>query len=408
MNAFPDVTSCRPLGGTDEVLNPLIAQLTHRAFPELARVLRAATDAIATEWEQVVRDALPAVERLTLAELKDSVPQILPAMADALASTDPDEIRGVLEHSPKQGMSRFRHRLDVTQVMLEDRLLRGLIVEHAEAGLGRRMDVSEAAALHAVVDVMLHRSVVALVGEQMAQLRIAAETELKYLAFLSHDLNNNLHSVTLSNHLLRRELAEAGQFAEALDLIDSAQMAIEDTVAGMQRLLEHERLRKGNGGGAKPNTGRVELHGLVAGIRWQYAREAEGKGLQLSVEIPKDAAVTSNRELLRLVLQNLVGNAVKYSAKGTVRIRAEQPREGTAALSVSDQGPGIAPGKLEIIFEAFRRGEVHGREGVGLGLAIASQAARLLDAQLTVESEVGKGSTFRLVLSPETTRVRHL
>lgn len=405
MNSSPHIPS-RPLSADlDDALNPLIAQLTHRAFPELAHALRAATDAIATEWEQMVRDALPATERLTLAELKDSVPQILPAMADALASADPDEIRGVLEHSPKQGISRFQHKLDVTQVMLEDRLLRGLIVKHAEAGLGRRMDASEAAALHTVVDVMLHRSVVALVGEQMVQLRTAAETELKYLAFLSHDLNNNLNSIALSHHLLRQQLAKGAEFSEALELIDRAEASIDETVAGMQRLLKHEQLRKGSG---KLEAVRIELHALVTDVLQQYARQAEAKGLHLSVDVPPDAAITSNRELLRLVLQNLVGNAVKYSASGTVKISAENPHEGTAALSVSDEGPGIAPEMLGIIFDAFRRGEVHGRAGVGLGLAVASQAARLLHAELTVQSELGKGSTFRLALCPENTRVRHL
>ena len=67
-------------------------------------------------------------------------------------------------------------------------------------------------------------------------------------------------------------------------------------------------------------------------------------------------------------------------------------------LSVSDEGPGIAPEQLQIIFKAFRRGEAHGQEGVGLGLAIASEAAKLLDAELTVKSEVGRGSVFRLSL----------
>jgi K+-sensing histidine kinase KdpD len=67
-------------------------------------------------------------------------------------------------------------------------------------------------------------------------------------------------------------------------------------------------------------------------------------------------------------------------------------------LWVSDEGPGIAPEVTQRIFEAFQRGEVHGQSGVGLGLAIAAQAAKLLEATLTVESRVGAGSTFRLAL----------
>jgi signal transduction histidine kinase len=67
-------------------------------------------------------------------------------------------------------------------------------------------------------------------------------------------------------------------------------------------------------------------------------------------------------------------------------------------LWVSDEGPGIAPEQMGHIFEAFRRGEIYGQQGVGLGLAIASQAAKLLDAILSVESRLGVGTTFRLTL----------
>ena len=75
------------------------------------------------------------------------------------------------------------------------------------------MDVPESAALHAAIDVMLQRSVIALVEQQKAQLRAAAETELKFLSFLSHDLNNNLNNVTLSLEVLGQELKGAGGFA---------------------------------------------------------------------------------------------------------------------------------------------------------------------------------------------------
>jgi signal transduction histidine kinase len=92
-----------------------------------------------------------------------------------------------------------------------------------------------------------------------------------------------------------------------------------------------------------------------------------------------------------------VSNALKYSQRGVVRIGSNLD-SGRHVVWVSDQGPGIAPEKLGQIFRAFKRGEVHGQSGVGLGLAIASEGAKLLNAELTVQSEVGVGSTFRLTL----------
>jgi signal transduction histidine kinase len=65
---------------------------------------------------------------------------------------------------------------------------------------------------------------------------------------------------------------------------------------------------------------------------------------------------------------------------------------------VSDEGPGIAPDRLGALFDAFSRGETYGQQGMGLGLTIASHAARLLGSDLHVESTVGKGSTFSFTL----------
>ena len=104
---------------------------------------------------------------------------------------------------------------------------------------------------------------------------------------------------------------------------------------------------------------------------------------------------------MTLVLQNLLGNAVKYSSTGTIRIMARDRVEGKNSgwiLSISDEGPGIASENLSNLFDAFKRGETHGKPGVGLGLTIAAQAARLLGGELTVESKLNVGSTFRLML----------
>lgn len=196
-------------------------------------------------------------------------------------------------------------------------------------------------------------------------------------------------------------MKQAGGFAEAEDSLGHAQRSIRDTLAGMRRMLDHERLRKsGEGPACLP----VDLHEVATRVAGQVARVAKEKGVMLSVEVRPGTVVESDEELLSLVLQNLVGNGAKFSKRGTVRIGSDGGTAiGRGILWVSDEGPGIAPEQIGRIFEAFKRGEVHGQPGVGLGLAIASQAAKLLGAELTVESQVGAGSTFRLAL-PECIR----
>ena len=382
-------------------MNPLLAQLSHIPFPEMADALRSTADRITTDWDAAVREAMPQMRHLTVDELKDSTPAILAAIADALASDDPEQVRELVRRSPDQGRSRLLLNFDVVEVMQEDRLLRAVTVRHIEGRMGRRMDTDESAALHAAVDLMLQRSVIALVDAQKTQLRAAAEAELKFLSFLSHDLNANLNGVTLSLQVLGRQLAAAGAgFADAVETLDMAEQAILETVRGMRRLLDHERLRQAGEG---PKRVAVDVRAVAARVAAAALGGAQAKGVAIVVDVPPGTVLDTDGELVGLVLQNLVGNAVKYSGRGVVRV-VTGVTAGRRSVWVSDQGPGISTAQIGRIFDAFRRGEVHGQDGVGLGLAIASQGARLLGAELTVESAVGVGSTFRLTFPPEAVR----
>ena len=235
-------------------------------------------------------------------------------------------------------------------------------------------------------------------GWEKEQLHAAAESELKRLSFLSHDLNNNLNAIVLQMQMLKDRLDGLPQFTEELFMLENAQRSIEHTTEGMRRLLADTRLRKS---GAQLNIQSLNLHQLASGVCAHYYGVVRCKQLDLSLEIPTDATVDSDGDLIVLVLQNLVGNAVKYSTRGTVRVGAERCSGSPGrywVVTVSDQGPGIPPEQLEHIFVAFGRGEMRGEQGAGLGLAIAAEAARLLGAELSVETQVGVGSVFRLAL----------
>ena len=233
--------------------------------------------------------------------------------------------------------------------------------------------------------------------------RRAADYELKLLSFLSHDLSNNLAGVDLHLKLLKQWLVKSPQFADGVSILDQAHRSIEQTIEGMRRLLTYARLR---GDAPQLSVRPVNLYQLVTGVVERHLGQAASKGLGLGMDVPRDAVVQSDPDLIVLVLQNLVGNAVKYSDRGTITVRATDVPEsagGGWTLAVSDEGAGIPPQHMKGIFAAFRRGECRGEDGVGLGLAIASEAANLLGAELAVESQVGAGSTF--VVSLPTARL---
>ena len=257
----------------------------------------------------------------------------------------------------------------------------------------------------ASLDLVIRRAAEAFCGHQGKRFCIRGtgaaigESGLKYLSFLSHDLNNNLGAIAIHLNLLKQRLNGSAAFCEELSALESAQESIHHTTQGMRQMLTYARLR--NSGGDRPNLRSVNLRQLVEGVFAQFAAVAREKGIELSPEVPRDAAVQTDGSLLVLILQNLVGNAVKYSRGGTVSVRGKYVcgvRDDRWLLSVSDQGGGIPSRQLKDIFGAFRRGEGNGETGVGLGLAIASEAAELLGADLSVESREGEGSTFSVEL----------
>lgn len=102
---------------------------------------------------------------------------------------------------------------------------------------------------------------------------------------------------------------------------------------------------------------------------------------------------------MRQILINLLGNAIKFTTTGEVTLRARHGRE-MATLEVSDTGPGMVAEELTRIFEPFARGvgATAGAPGAGLGLTIAKMLTELMGGEMSVESEAGRGSTFRVRL----------
>ena len=123
--------------------------------------------------------------------------------------------------------------------------------------------------------------------------------------------------------------------------------------------------------------------------------------LELRITAPAELPAASGDERrISQVLLNLVGNAIKFTDSGEVRIEAATV-DGALEVSVSDTGPGISPADQEHIFEEFRQAEgsvAQRKGGTGLGLAIAKKIVEMHGGKIWVESEVGKGSTFTFTL----------
>lgn len=138
-----------------------------------------------------------------------------------------------------------------------------------------------------------------------------------------------------------------------------------------------------------------------------FSRELRGKPVELVSEVAAGTTVYADSDRLRQVLANLLGNAIKFTPQGYVRIHAAADGNQAVRIEVSDTGVGIPPTEREVIFEPFRRGErAAGISGVGIGLALTRQLTEAMNGTITVESTTGIGSTFvvRLPAPPQEKR----
>lgn len=369
--------------------------LSFQAMPQAAAALRARAERIVELWNDAVKTQLPDADPLTTKQVRNSIPMVLEKIAQALESDQPNATTVLAEVGTAHGVARFQQNYRIEELITEYRLLRRIVFDQMSEASGGNLSAAETMAINMAIDLALQRGVTTFVEYLTEQLRSAAAAESKYLSFLSHDLRNHLNGVTLMLEVLGQRLGSEPQFQEDAQDVMRLQRSVSETIEGMNRLLQAERLRRHD---VAVQLGPVDLAALADELLTQFARTTT-KPIRLENAVPPDAAAHSNRELVTIVLQNLLGNAIKFSDRGTVRLEV-RPHALGWLVAVSDEGPGIAPEQVATLFDAFRRGETHGQPGVGLGLNIASHAARMLGTELAVESTVGRGSTFSFTLPP--------
>jgi signal transduction histidine kinase len=225
------------------------------------------------------------------------------------------------------------------------------------------------------------------VAQLQQQLKSSNEVQAKFLSFLSHDLRGELNGVLLTVELLKHQLAGEPKLAQSVEDLNAIRGAIFDALGVMDRFIQAERMRHGR---VKPKNADVDVRQLLADVAAQFANDAKAKGIELRLQESAPLRLSTDKDLLKLILQNLVSNAVNFSSGGSVLLTSN------ARISVVDQGPGIPADRLPTIFEPFAGGQLRGK---GIGLYLSRQAAELVGAKLSVESSPGKGSAFHLEFS---------
>ncbi len=239
----------------------------------------------------------------------------------------------------------------------------------------------------------------ARLSEEVVRSQAAVRAKTEFLATMSHELRTPMNGVIGVAELMRStSLSDRQQeYLRVIQRSAGSLLQIIDDVLELSRIEEGKIT-------LKPVT--LNLEELIGDVLDLLRPGAEEKGLEIRVIHPAEwpGPLRGDPTRIRQILLNLVGNAIKFTELGHVDVayRSAPRPDGRVSLSfrVADTGVGIPRDQLDHVFGKFERAETPGRKigGSGLGLAISRHLARLMAGDVTVSSEVGKGSTFTVTM----------
>lgn len=230
---------------------------------------------------------------------------------------------------------------------------------------------------------------------QALRAQAASRAKSAFLATMSHEIRTPLNGIIGSTELLALDPRPDEQ-GERLDTIRASAFLLRDIIDG---ILDFSKLEAGV---METRRNEIDLGDLARLLQQAFAAQAESAGLSLAIALP-EARVLTNDMRLRQVLINLIGNALKFTPSGGVRVAGHL--DGTLLqVEVEDDGIGISRDDQEKLFKEFiQLDDTFARQygGSGLGLAICKRVLDGLGGTIAVESEPGKGSRFRFTLPVE-------
>lgn len=220
-----------------------------------------------------------------------------------------------------------------------------------------------------------------------------------FVSNVSHEMKTPIAIIKNYAELLQTGKGTEVERLEYARNIEEAAERLSGLITNILRLnkLEHQRI--------DPEIEAYDLCGQLEECILHYEEMWDEKDLELEVDMEEKAVVDADKSLMELVWNNLLSNAVKFTEPGGKVTVRQTSSDGYAVVEVTDTGCGMSRESIRHIFDKFYQGDTsHSKEGNGLGLALVSRILMLMDGEISVASEEGRGSTFtvRIPVSAET------
>lgn len=392
-----------------------------RLMEDLGQALAAKVEQITEEWILAVhQDAeIESARKLAYEAVRNSLPDVLAELSSLLSQYQQGDHEALAKKSLYHGFVRAQQGYDAAEMVREYRLLRQILLKVLEPELLTGTALEVLRSLQAIDDVLdeitatsVERYIEARLREltqMQSQLTLTnqelsrlVQVQNENLSFMAHELKSPLNSIIGHSTLLLRQQSSQIRSNDTVPNLEK----IERVLRNSRRLLQliNDTLEI-----ARYHDGQIQLKLVPMSVGDSITEVVEDgfeaialeKGLEIALDVSEAPVSTMCDELrLQQLITNLVSNAIRYTDAGSVRVVCRQIDSESWQVAVTDTGVGIAEENYTRIFDPYAQMPNQGQSliSTGLGLAIVKRIVDLMEGQISVESEVNRGTVFTVTL----------
>ncbi|MBW4479098.1 MAG: HAMP domain-containing histidine kinase [Tolypothrix brevis GSE-NOS-MK-07-07A] len=392
---------------------------------DLSEFLAKKTDTIIANWVEAVRQdkKIESANDLSRKAIENHISHVVLALATVLSEYQTNEIQPIIDASLHHGSLRAEQGFTAEEIAREYRILRQVIFSILEPQL---LQVSAAEVMrivrliNIVLDEAIGRCFQSYTEQRLAELNqlqnqlIIHNQELNRLlranqdnlSHLAHELKTPLTSIIGYSDLFLRSQRQKTEVKDNVNNLEHIERVLRNGRKLLHLINDTLELSRYEAGQMKLHPASINLHKLINDVCEMLEPLARNKNLQMQVDCDRaPSEVVTDSLRLQQIVTNLVSNAIRYTETGSINIICQMWENDKWAIAITDTGIGIHKEDQTQIFESYFRVAMSNNsylpESTGLGLAIASRLVKLLQGEIKLDSEVGVGSTFTVILPLE-------